>query len=357
MSRSCGLLLILLLSFAGSLTLTAHAEFQFGQYTIESGKRLDVSLPVPAGESDPATFIPVSVFAGHTDGPTVLIIAGVHGYEFSPILAAEKLANDLSAQTLRGNVVIVRTAHVAAFENRSVYVNPFDRKNLNRSFPGSAHGTQTERIAHVLSTQVIPTADFVFDVHCGDGAEWLASFAGVYGGPLSSGYDTALGVARALGLPNVVRYSMNTQEQVDTRRSLNRQAVAQGLPTVLVEVGENGKRDPRDVYTIVRGLRDGLAFLQVLPARETAPGPPPRFFDGTSSMAVEHSGLWYPTHRAGRYVQKGDRLGIIKSYSGEVLATVTAPVAGYTLYGLAGPPVKAGESVVTIAKPVDTLEN
>lgn len=41
---------------------------------------------------------------------------------------------------------------------------------------------------------VFPLADFVIDVHSGDGAEWLAPFVGVYGGPLASEYELALNV-------------------------------------------------------------------------------------------------------------------------------------------------------------------
>ena len=48
---------------------------------------------------------------------------------------------------LSGSVILVRIAHVEAFEQRVPFVNPFDRKNLNRMFPGRADGSQTERIA------------------------------------------------------------------------------------------------------------------------------------------------------------------------------------------------------------------
>jgi predicted deacylase len=339
--------------FAG---LNVQADFKFGELEVNSGKRLDVSIPVPAGKDDPATFIPLTVLAGASDGPTVLMVSGVHGFEFTPILAAEQLAAEIDPAALSGNLIIVRVAHVSAFEERSPYVNPYDRKNLNRSFPGSATGTQTERIAHALSTKLIPYADFVFDVHCGDGAEWLESFAGIYGGPLASRYDTALGVAKSLGLPNIVRYTMNTQAQIDTRRSLNRQAVAQGLPTALIEVGENGRRDPEFVATIVNGVRASLVYLKMLPGERPVASTSSRFFDGTQSVAANHSGLWHPTHRAGRYVEKGTLLGVIKGYDGKVLETVTSPVAGFTMYGLAGPPVRRGDSLLVIAQPVASLD-
>ena len=339
----------------GSGCAGADEHFLLGEHRVARGERSDFSLDIPSTEHDTATQIPVTVVHGSAAGPTALMVAGVHGYEFAPIIAADRLVRAVQPTELRGSLIVVRVAHLSAFENRSPYVNPYDRKNLNRSFPGSPDGTQTERIAHALSSIVIPAADFVFDVHSGDGAEWLEAFIGVYGGPLASDYETALGVAQSMGFPNIVRYKMNTQQQVDQRRSLNRQAVAEGLPTVLVEVGQNGSRNEEDVELIVSGMRSALSFLGLLPDHPTAARPPPRYFDGTQSVPVNHAGLWSPTRHGGR-VSDGETLGTIRDYKGNVVETVVAPISGYGIYGLAGPPVRGGDSVMTIAIPVETLQ-
>lgn len=322
----------------------------------KSGCRQDINIDISRGENDPETFIPVSIIKGKTSGPTVLMVAGVHGFEFAPILAAQQLADQINPEALAGTLIIVRVAHVPSFEARSPYVNPHDRKNLNRSFPGKAKGTQTERIAHALSTQIIPLADIVYDVHSGDGAEWLDAFVGVYGGPLASDYPKALGVAQAFGFPNIVRYKMNTQKQIDTGRSLNRQAVAQGLPTVLIEIGENGQREDEHIAAIVQGVKNSLIHLGMIKGVVPYTRFEPRYLDGTQSVKASHPGIWHPTYTSGRTVKKGEEIGTIRSYSGELIETIYAPIEGYTLYGLAGPPVKAGEGVVTIGKLVTELK-
>jgi predicted deacylase len=339
------------------------AEFAFAQQAFvvagtdsAAGQRTDLRVPVPAGDTDPATFIPVTVINGATSGPVLLVVAGVHGYEFAPILAVGDLAEQLDPGSLKGTVVLVRIANLAAFEQRTPYVNPFDRKNLNRAFPGSLTGTQTERIAAVLSSELIPKADFVIDVHSGDGAEWLDAFIGVYGGALATDYGKALNVAKAFGFPNLVRYRMETQQQVDRGRSLNRQAVAQKRPTLLVEIGENGRRDPAHVAAIVNGLRNALGVLGMVAGAESRAAAPFRSFDDTVSVNVGSAGIWTPVRAAGRDVRKDEVLGIVRDHHGRVVETVIAPIDGYALYGLAGPPVRAGDSVVTIAKPVASLD-
>ena len=340
---------------ASGVSFAKEEPFEMDGKRVAPGQRLDWSLSVPAGESDPATSIPLTVLHGTKKGPVLAVVAGVHGFEFASILAVAELSEMIKPESLRGTIIFVRVAHVSAFLNRSPYVNPYDRKNLNRSFPGDAQGTQTLRVAWALSTGVVAKADFLIDAHSGDGAEWLESFVGVYGGPRASDYPTALAVAEAFGFERVVRYQMKTQAQVDRGRSLNRQGVSAQIPTVLVEIGENGSRNPADVRAIVRGVRRTLSVLGMVEASLPRIKKKPVYFDGTSSVPVEHSGVWYPESTEGRYIKRGEVIGVVRDYHGKVLETVVAPESGYALYGLAGPPVKQGESVLTIARPVPSL--
>ncbi|HWI20228.1 MAG TPA: succinylglutamate desuccinylase/aspartoacylase family protein, partial [Vicinamibacterales bacterium] len=237
------------------------------------------------------------------------------------------------------------------FESRTPYVNPVDRKNLNRVFPGRADGTQTERIAWTITTEIIRRADAHIELHSGDGAEWLEGFVGAYGGPLATDYERARAMALAFNFRNVIRYSMDTQQQIDSGRSLNRQAVADKKPTILVEMGENGRRDAAFVTPIVDGVLNALRVLKMLPGPVVPPGAPPRWFDATTSATATKGGILTPASTTARAISKGELLGTVRDYRGTLLEEVRSPVDGYALYGLAGPPVTAGDTIVTIAIP------
>ncbi|TDF39257.1 hypothetical protein EYS14_06955 [Alteromonadaceae bacterium M269] len=343
---------------SGMCWAEVNNPFVIDGHIVQPNSRSDIRLPIEKGLEDPATFIPVSIINGSQEGPILAAVAGVHGYEYTSVLAVERWIAQLKPEALSGTVIVVRAAHVPAFENRSIYVNPFDRKNLNRSFPGKAKGTQTERIAWAVSQQVVAKADFLIDLHSGDGAEWLAPFVGVYGGPLSSNYEQALAVAESFNFPNIIRYKMNTQEQVDRRRSLNRQGVAAKIPTILVEIGQHGSTDDEHIKAMMNGLTATLRTLGISKAQtNNAQASSPRYFDGTNSVPVKHSGLWFPKQKVGRFVEKGEILGTLKDYFGNTLETIKSPYSGYAVYGLAGPPVKEGESVMTIATPIASLKN
>jgi hypothetical protein len=329
----------------------ARGPFTIAGRSVAPGERLDFDLPIPRG-SDPATFIPLTVFHGVLDGPVLALTMGVHGYEFPSILAGQQLLGRIKATELKGTVILVRLAHVEAFEHRVPYVNPHDRKNLNRVFPGRADGTQSERIAWALTTEVIRRCDVHVEVHSGDGAEWLEAFVGVYGGKLAdTQYPTARKMGLAFGLQNVIKYSMETQQQVDSGRSLNRQAVADGKPTILVEIGENGRRDPAFVEPIVAGVENLLRVLEMTTGSGSPPRADTRWFDGTASANATVTGIFTPAKTQGRMVRKDEAIGAVRDYAGQVLELIVSPVDGYVMYGLAGPPVRAGESVATIALP------
>lgn len=351
------LLMVAILAFCTPAVLAQPQQpFSIGGVEVEPGTRLDARLSVTSLDDEPPTFIPITVIHGAEDGPVLAAASGVHGYEFAPIIAADRLADRIDAAQLSGTLIIVRVANIPSFEARSPFVNPVDDKNLNRSFPGSPYGTQTERIADVLSREVVAQADFLMDIHSGDGAEYLEAFVGVYGGPLSTDFDLALSVARGFGFPNIVRYSMDTQEQVDTRRSLNRQGVAAGIPTILVEIGQNGSREEEHVDAIVTGVENALGTLGMWdrPARHVPPTQ--RLLDGTTGVSASHSGLFYPAATGGRYLWKGDLIGTIRDYSGNEVERLYSPVDGYALYGIQGPPVREGDGVITIGLLTQSLD-
>jgi predicted deacylase len=344
----------LLLLAAPAMAAATPAPFVIAGKSIAPGTRADFRIPVPTG-SDGPTFIPVSVIHGAKPGKVLAVVAGVHGFEFAPILAAERLAEQVDPARLSGTLVLVRVANINGFEGRSPNVNPVDRKNLNRVFPGDPDGTQTQRIADLIAREVVARSDFLMDLHSGDGAEFLDAFVGVYGGPLATDFPLALAVARGFGFPNIVRYSMETKAQIDSGRSLNRQGVAMGKPTILVEIGQNGSRAEPHVAAIVAGVESALGILGISDVPPAPPAAPVRLYDGTTAVAASHAGVYHPADPRPRPLSKGELIGVIRDYAGKEIERLISPVDGYALYGITGPPVEAGDGVVTIALPVETF--
>jgi uncharacterized protein len=100
------------------------------------------------------------------EGPTALLLAGSHGDEYEGQIALLNLARRLDVADVRGRVVIIPALNSPAVL-RGTRVSPLDHGNLNRCFPGSAHGTPTEMIAQYVSSVLFPMSDIVLDLHSG----------------------------------------------------------------------------------------------------------------------------------------------------------------------------------------------
>ena len=81
-----------------------------------------------------------------------------------------------------------------------------------------------------------------------------------------------------------------------------------------------------------------------------------QYYESTQSVPVRHSGIWHPVVTVGRTVVEGEQIGVIRDYSGAVVEKVTSTASGFAVYGLAGPPVREGESVMSIAIPVEAFD-
>jgi predicted deacylase len=303
-------------------------------------------IVVPDGV-DAGTRIPIVKIAGARPGPTLAVIAGVHGAEYAPIIAGQLLLARLKATDIRGTVQLVLVANPPALFKRTIFYSPADWKNLNRVFPGKRDGSYAERAAYMLTTEVIEKCDFLVDLHAGDSNEALSSYAAYDAGAENAELrEQSHRMALALNFPRIVR-NRNRPKNPEALLYLTNAATHYGKPNVAVESGERGLTDDRYVTPIVEGVENLMRHLGML-AGPVVPNKQFVYVDSGASISSEHDGLYFPSKKAGDAVRKGDQLGIITDLFGETLATINSPIDGLMMFSLATPPVSKGESIGTI---------
>ena len=167
----------LMLTLGVATIAAAQQPFTIGPVTAAPGTSATGTLQVPAAGGDQGTTLPISIIQGTRPGPVLVLTAGVHGQEYAPILALQRVLASVDPKTLSGTLVLVHVTNMPSYLARTIYYSPADGKNLNRVFPGKADGTLSERIADVLTRQVIERATHVVDLHCGDGNESLRPYS------------------------------------------------------------------------------------------------------------------------------------------------------------------------------------
>lgn len=304
-------------------------------------------IPVVAGKD--STGIPVTVIHGAKPGPVLAITAGIHGYEYSPIMAAQQLPNLLPEADLSGTIILVQVANVPAFLGRSIYYNLVDGKNLNRSFPGNPEGTLTERMAWTLAQEVIGRCNYFADVHAGDGNEDLHPYVGYYE---YHNHDSLTAQSRhmayALGFEYIIPIPWNPAPGAPSMYG-TREAMLHNIPTVAIECGRLGIVAPGDVPKINRALISLMRQLQMLPGKPIKQKKPV-IIKERSYINSDYTGIFYSSFGNNDRIKKGEKLGYYTDLFGRHLGDVTAPMDGRIIYKIGTPPVNKGETLFCIGQ-------
>jgi hypothetical protein len=324
----------------------AQAALSVGGVTARPGEKVSGDLVVPDGP-DRGARIPVSVANGARPGPVLALFAGTHGYEYTSILALPRVLARLDPARMSGAVVLVHMANPPAFYDRRTYYNE-DGKNLNRVYPGKADGTQTERIAFALTTEVIARATHVIDMHCGDGNESLRpySYWQISGNPAVD--SPAREMALAFGLDHIV---LDRERPKDPARSMytSNTAVLRGKPAITVESGGMGLTDEASVRAQEAGALSVVAHLGIMEAPSVRVERPV-WIDRSEVLRAPVTGVWYPAVEKMQSVAEGTLLGTVRDPFGKVLREVRAPFAGEVLYVVGTPPVTEGEPLAFVGQ-------
>lgn len=325
----------------------AADSFLLGPLEAPSGSLRSGYLAVPPGEEGDAR-IPVSVLHGARQGPVLALIAGTHGYEYPPITALQRLRRSLDPAHLSGTLILVHVANPPSFLGRTIYYSPADGKNLNRVYPGREDGTLSERIAWVITAEVIERADYVVDLHGGDGNEALRPYVYMPVTGNSELDDATKGMALAFGIDHIV-IDEGRLRDADDSLYVDQTALTRGKPAITTETGQLGSNDERWVQMAECGIVNLLRHLEMLDG-DVRSNEGVVWLTDYQVITSPGTGIFRAAVRDGYFVAEGGLLGVLLDFFGEEMEEIRAPFAGVVNYVVATPPVSKGEPVAMVSR-------
>jgi hypothetical protein len=305
-----------------TITSTQWDEVQLIGRRIAPGDKRRLFLRTSESFSGSDSELPVLVTRGATPGPTVCLIAGIHGDELNGIEIVRKVVEGLTPRRISGMVIAVPVANLHGFRRSSRYLP--DRRDLNRFFPGTPTGSSASRIAWSLWNEVIRHCTSLIDLHTGSfhrtnlpqvriDTSDPRSFA------LAKGFATALVI--------------HDPGQDGTLRRAARRA---GIGAITYEAGEPLRFQEREIARGVAGVRNVLAALGM---SDDAPvSVKPRIYQRTRWVRVDDGGIFFTRRKLGEKVGVGDLLGTVTDPVTNESKRVEAPVRG-RIIGMAVPQV------------------
>ncbi|BCL73823.1 deacylase (plasmid) [Vibrio nigripulchritudo] len=313
------------------------SEVTIGSHTILPGERKKIALPVAKLYTDAEVSLPVYIVRGKQAGPTVFVSAAVHGDELNGIEIVHRIINMKRFKVIRGTVIFVPMVNVHGVIHQSRYLP--DRRDLNRSFPGSPKGSLAARVANIFKTEIIDKCQYGIDLHTG--AIHRSNLPQIRANVEDE--ETAE-LARAFGAPVVLH-----SEEIDG--SLRDCAAHSQTKVLVYEAGEALRFDETSIRMGTRGVIRVLRHLNMISQgrrpRRNVPDP----FVARSSQWVRGSASGIVNHQfqLGDYVKKGDQLATISSAYGDELAIIVAPRTGVIIGKQNIPLVQEGEAMYHVA--------
>ena len=276
--------------------------------------------------------VPFYLYGDPERGPTISLIAGVHGCEYTSMLGLRRFLAGLDETALRGSLRVVPIANIAAFHARAAFVVPHDGLNLNRCFPGDPNGSFSERLAYALFENVIRPADHHIDLHAGDQVEDLEPFT-IY--DASNVEEQSRAMAYAYGLGYVVRDDHSASPIAGTSSGA---AAAVGIASITAEVGGRGLVDEISVRLHEEGIKRVLSMLGVLPG-SFPPVPDPVELDHWVWLRSTEAGWWTSHVSVGDQVSAGTVIGTVSALNGSAVEEIIVPESGVPLFLTTSPAV------------------
>lgn len=313
---------------------------------------LGVLLGLPAGAQtrpDPAVYgqaptLPVTEITGATAGPTVAVVAGVHGGKVAAIHALDSLRRHLAGRVLRGRVLLVGPANLAGYRAGLAQISPDDSLNLNRVFPGRADGRPTERLAARLMREIVSVSNYLVDMHGSDGDEAVGRFAYAARPGIDPRVDRAArDLAVAWGVPVIVWDDAGPRTLADSR-FLQTAAHLSGVPAITVFEAGSTREDSAATSAFVEGALRVLRQLDVIASQPPA-SQHPVVLARRSVVTAPADATWRPATSPGATLSSREPVGWLQSSSGEETA-VLAPDGGLVLHLRLAGPVRAGTPLV-----------
>jgi hypothetical protein len=308
--------------------------FTLGGNPVALGETAELRLKVSESYTAEPVSVPVTVVRGGP-GPTLFITATVHGDELNGVGILRGLLNDTDFTGLRGTVIAVPVVNVPGFLGQERYLP--DRRDLNRSFPGSRRGSLTSRLAEVLFREVIRRSDFGIDLHTAGGER--ANYPQIRADLAS---PEVAELAQAFGCPLIV-------DGAGPDGSLRKTATAAGVPTVVYEAGSPLRLERPFIEIGIAGVLNVLRHLRMMPGEPSHP-PLRLLVDRTHWIRAAAGGILDLRVELGQPLARGQAISINTNPFGRERSQLKAPHGGVVLGLTLLPLVHPGDAICHVAR-------
>lgn len=310
--------------------------FIIGGETIEPGTSKTIRLPLYMLPSHAAFNLNMRVKHGWERGKCLFLSSTIHGDELNGIEAIRRVLASSHLRHLKGTIIAIPIVNILGVLTQSRDLP--DRRDLNRSFPGSEKGSAAAQLAYTFLTEIVERCAYGIDLHTGSNNRTNLP-------QIRCDFESSetLKMALAFGAPVILKSKLRDG-------SLREASEKIGIPTLLFEGGEALRFDEFAIRAAVQGIFRVMAFLNMIPSEKCISIKESPVISPISRwLRAPYTGLFRATCNLGKKVLKGDVVGKISDPLGIKTVDVVADIDGIVIGRSQLPLVYQGDALFNIA--------
>lgn len=304
------------------------------------GKGAELNMDVARLHTHTPIQVPVIVHRAKEDGPTLLLMAGLHGDEINGMEIIRRIIRKGWNKPNKGTVICIPVFNIFGFLN--VRRELPDGRDLNRSFPGSNSGSLASQFAYHFMKEIAPVVDLVIDFHTGSAQR--SNFSQIR---CVFSDQESLKLAKIFNPPFIIHSSYIAKS---VREAMNKR----GKKILLFEGGKTNSIDETIVFEGMEGVKRMLEHLQMRSFKAEKSEREPIFIKDSRWIRAMNSGVLVVLIENGVLVEKGDVLGVITDPFGKIERKIKASLDGYVFCVNEAPVVNKGDAIFHIGAEIQS---
>ena len=310
--------------------------FEIAGQVLQPGETRRLEIPVARLVTQTQLSVPVAVLHGTRPGPKLWLSAALHGDELNGTEIIRRVLARVKVERLRGTVVAVPVVNVFGFLEQSRYLP--DRRDLNRSFPGSNKGSLASRLAYLFMKEIVARCEVGIDLHTG-------SHHRVNLPQIRADLDDkeTRRLSKAFGAPLMIHARK-------VPGSLRDAATERGRVVLVYEAGEPLRFNRRSILVGVRGVKHAMQALGMLAKPKRAQAYPTVEVRKTHWLRANRSGIVQMKVGLRDHVEKGQTVAVLYDAFGDVVSRVRAGAPGVVIGHTLNPLLNRGEAILHVGE-------
>jgi len=277
--------------------MSQNKKLKICDSVIHPGEIANLALPLPEKYSCAPLYMPIKVIHGKKEGPCLVILSVLKGTELNGLEITHRISASLDPAKISGTIITVPVVNVYGLTHYPATLPSGD--NLSDCFPGKENGSYGERIAHIVTHEILKKADYAIELQTGGLNHNILP-------QIYCNFDNikAKELAKVFQAPVVTDVSVKSNSLRTTTEDLQ-------IPLLVYQAGEAMRFDETAINLGYEGVINVMRYVNILqkaPQKEMNP----IFSRDEDWILAPKGGILHSNIPLGSTIKKGDVIGTIK---------------------------------------------